>query len=81
MLKLEPSTQALNLINKFHNPIAKLEDPARVLQSEEYALITVKEIIASLNNIPDLYVVGNYLLDELQYWKKVKLELDNYEPK
>lgn len=51
---------------------------AIVLNAKQCALIAVAEILLTLNkDIKDLDVVGNVLLDLIDYWKEVKQEIEN----
>jgi flagellin-specific chaperone FliS len=48
------------------------------ISSINCALIAVDEIINTLNNdIKDINVVGNVLLDLIEYWEQVKQEISN----
>ena len=45
--------------------------------AQQCALIAVDEIILTLNkDITDLNVVGNVLLDLIEYWQEVKQEIE-----
>ena len=48
-------------------------------KAKQCAIICVDEIILTLNkDIRDLDVVGNVLLDLIDFWRKVRNEIINY---
>ena len=44
--------------------------------AKEHAIICVSEIIESLTEIPDIKVVGNVLLDEIEFHQSVLTHLE-----
>jgi len=76
----ESQKKAKELIDKFMNPIDGLyKYPMCFDTSKQCAIICVDEIILTLNkDIRDLDVVGNVLLDLIDFWRKVRNEIVNY---
>ena len=68
---MTPKEKAKELIDKF------LDQSLWMYQAKGCALIAVDEIIKTLNeDIKDINVVGNVLLDLIEYWKQVKQEIE-----
>ena len=76
---MTPKEKAKELVDKFENYV-ETEDffgDSRVLEnSKQCALIAVDEILNVLEEIPDLKVEGNILLDKIEYYKGVLMEVD-----
>ena len=78
---MTPKEKAIELIDKY---IPHTRVFHEVLGWEDYidsakqcALIAVDEIIETLNkDIRDIDVVGNILLDLIEYWQEVKQEIE-----
>ena len=75
---MTPKEKAKELFNKMFN----VDDPMGSYPmcyetAKQCALIAVDEIIKTLNNdIQDINVVGNVLLDLIDYWREVKQEIE-----
>lgn len=76
---MTPKEKAEELVNKFMSiNSVKLSDYSRIEfpTAKQCALICCDEILLTLNrDIQDINVVGNVLLDLIQYWIEVKEEL------
>lgn len=76
-----PKEKADELLKKF-NEHAKYwdcynDEPLEEDHARQCALIAVDEIIKTLNyDIRDIDVRGNILLDLIDYWRQVKIELE-----
>jgi len=74
---MTPKEKAEQLVLKFRqippsSPYTGIGDE----EAKQYALITVNETLLTLNkDIRDLDVVGNVLLDLIDYWNEVKQEI------
>ncbi len=74
--------KAKELVDKFkpNAYIGACEDDDELMElyhSKQCALIAVDEIVKTLNeDIKDINVVGNVLLDLIDYWREIKQEID-----
>ena len=84
---MTPKEKAKELVDKFYQttpneswfntPIGLQEEYKAWKQSKQCALIAVDETIRTLNeDIRDLDVRGNILLDLIDYWREVKIEIE-----
>ena len=75
--------KAIELVNKFkphayNGAVEENDELMELFHAKKCALITVDEIIKTLNeDIRDLDVRGNVLLDLIDYWREVKEEINN----
>ena len=67
-MELTPKEKAKELVDKFCFGLY----PWQIKKAKEYALLCVNETLNTLENIPDLMVVGNILIDQIKYYRKVK---------
>lgn len=68
---MTPKEKAEELVSKYYLQVQTLA------QQKQCALISVDEIIITLNNdIRDIDVRGNILLDLIDYWREVKQEIE-----
>jgi hypothetical protein len=75
---MTPKEKAKELVEKF-NEIHQTNFRNRAYaqtQAKQCALIAVDEILNVLEEIPDLKVEGNILLDKIEYYKGVLMEVD-----
>ena len=79
---MTPKEKAEKLVDKFspHSYCGACEEDderMRDYHSKQCAIIAVDEIINTLNkDIRDIDVVGNILLDLIEYWQEVKQEIE-----
>jgi len=65
---MTPKKKAEELVNKYLNlPICESVESAKYASN-----ICIKEILNTLEEIPDLQVSGNILLDKIKYWRDVQ---------
>lgn len=75
---MTPDEKLEQLTNKYlkllygKKPFYKKSDYFKVRQ---VVLIVVDEQINTIQNIPDIQVVGNILIDHLKYWQTIKSKL------
>jgi len=78
---MTPKEKAEALVDSFMNiKSMKLSDYSMIYHptAKQCALIAVAEILLTLNkDIRDLDVVGNVLLDLIEYWQQVEQEIEN----
>jgi len=78
---MTPKEKAVQLFNKYYVLILEIDHDLSQeiiisILAKKQALIAVDEIIETLNkDIRDIDVVGNILLDLIDYWIDVKTEL------
>ena len=76
---MTPKEKAEELFNKFHIEVLDREGTSAMngFEAKQCALIAVDEIIRTLNDdIRDINVVGNILLDLLEWWREVEQEIE-----
>lgn len=73
---MTPKEKAIVLCKKYYRDSDLLAEDLSWIQAKECALITADEVINTLNyDIRDLDVRGSLLLDIIDYWRKVKQEI------
>lgn len=77
---MKTSKRANELGNKFYQGSVfnydKEEHLDEILKAKERTKICVQEILNVLEEIPDLKVQGNILLDKIEYYQGVLMEVD-----
>ena len=78
---MTPKEKAKELVETFENYASGLnndvfDDYECLKNAKQCALIAVDEILNVLEEIPDLKVEGNILLDKIEYYKGVLMEVD-----
>lgn len=48
------------------------DEPLEYDHTTKVTMLWVDEILSALENIPDIDVVGNVLLGQIDYWRKVR---------
>ncbi len=78
---MTPKYKAEELLNKMLSKNPNRQDGISMIdtiQAKLCAIVAVDEILLTLNkDIRDLDVVGNVLLDLIEYWQEVKKEIEN----
>ena len=73
---MTPKEKAEELVDKMYQHQWR-KDTVEFRNAKQCALIAVDEILLTLNkDIRDLDVVGNVLLDLIDYWQQVKHEIE-----
>ena len=73
---MTPKEKAQELVYKFYWRETVLK--CSITDAKQCALIAVNAILLTLNkDIRDLDVVGNVLLDLIEYWNQVEQEIEN----
>ena len=77
---MTPKEKARHLVDSYElalRPLFRINDYAEKYYHKQCAIISVDEIINTLNHdIRDLDVRGSVLLDLIKYWREVKEELE-----